>query len=92
MRVAGRTVEVLPYTSATEHLGRLLTTDALHETEITGRLKKGWSKFFSFKLFNAIITLAVLYGSATRTMNANMTRQLRTTQKRMLRWMLGGFW
>ena len=25
-------------------------------------------------------------------MNANMTRQLRTTQRRMLRWMLGGFW
>lgn len=45
-----------------------------------------------FKLFNAVITPTVLYGSTAWTMNAERTKLIQTAQRRMLRWMLGGFW
>ena len=105
--VSGSKVDVLPFAASTDYLGRLLTLDALHDTELSNRLKKGWGKFFAFKaelcgkhisikdrfrLFNAIVSPTVLYGSATWTMNTERTRQLKTTQRRMLRWMLGGVW
>ena len=73
----------------------------------TGWLQNGWNKFFvfkselcgkhvsikdKFKLFNAVVTPTVLYGSAAWTMSVDKTRLLRTAQRRMLRWMLGGVW
>jgi hypothetical protein len=103
----GKSIEVVSFSSSTEYLGRLLTMDSLHDTEISNRIQKGWSKFFvfkselcgkhvsikdKFKLFNAVVTPTVLYGSAAWTMNADRTRLLRTAQRRMLRWMLGGVW
>ena len=46
----------------------------------------------SLNCFNGVVTPTVLYGSAAWTMNAERVRLLRTNQRRMLRWMLGGFW
>ena len=76
--VSGSKVDVLPFAASTDYLGRLLTLDALHDTELSNRLKKGWGKFFAFKaelcrkhirikdwfrLFNAIVSPIMLYGS-----------------------------
>ena len=41
------------------------------------------------KLFNAVVTPTFLYGSGTWTMTAERERRIRTTQRRMLRWMPG---
>jgi hypothetical protein len=75
--------------------------DSLHDTEVSNRIQKGWNKFFAFKselcgkhvsvkdkfkLFNAVVTPTVLYGSAAWTRNADRTRLLRTAKRRMLRW------
>lgn len=82
----GKRVEIIPFTSATEYLGRMVTMDSRHDTEISNWIHKGWNKFFAFKselcgkhisikdkfkLFNAIVTPTVLYGSAAWTMNSH---------------------
>jgi hypothetical protein len=79
LMASGRKIDIVPYSGSTEYLGRLLTLDALHDTETSYRLQKGWNKFFAykdelcgkhisikdkFKLFNAVVTPTVLYGSA----------------------------
>ena len=75
-------VDVLPWGSSVDYLGRRLNLARLHDTELEHRLEKGWKKFFAnkadlcgkhaalsvrLKLFNAIITPTVLYGSASWT-------------------------
>ena len=41
---------------------------------------------------DAIVTRTLLYGSGCWTMTADRERLLGSTQRRMLRWMLGSFW
>ena len=87
-----------------DYLGRRLNLARLHDTELEHRLEKGWKKFFAnkadlcgkhaalnvrLKLFNAIITPTILYGSASWTMTVQRERLLRTTQRRMMRKILG---
>ena len=52
------------------------------------------SKYYPVKhrlrLFEATVTAVLLYGSATWTMNADLERKLRSTQRKMLRWIIGG--
>ena len=45
---AGRKIDILPYSAATEYLGRMLALDSLHDSEVTHRLQKGWSIFCMF--------------------------------------------
>ena len=107
MIIFGKKFDVLPFTSFTDYLGRSLTMDTSHDTEIANHTQKERSKFFFFKselcgkrigikekfrLFNAVVTPTVLYGSSAWTMSAESSRLLRTSQRRMLRWMLGGVW
>ena len=100
----GKKVEVLPLGASQAYLGRLLCLDTLHETEISNRLERAWKKFFAWKgelcnrayslqhrlrLFDSVITPTVLYASSTWTMTAEREKQVKSTQKRMLRWMVG---
>ena len=41
------------------------------------------------KLFNAVVTPTFLYGGGTWTLTASCESKIKTTQRRMLRWMLG---
>ena len=45
----------------------------------------------SLKLFEATVTKSALYGSETWTMTSAMRRRLATTQRQMLRWMVGSW-
>ena len=87
-----------------DYLGRRLCLGELHETEIDARLDRAWRKLMSAKaelcgrhvslsprlrLFKAIVTPTFLYGSGMWTLTAERERRIRTTQRRMLRWMLG---
>ena len=102
--VRGHEVEILRFSDATTYLGRKLCFKEFHDTEIKHRIGRGWAKFAihrkelcqkkyslrcRLKLFEAVVTPTVLYGSSAWTMNAERARLLRTAQRRMLRTMLG---
>ena len=57
-----------------------------YQSELT---KKHYSLSDRLRLFESVITPTVLYGSETWTLTAEMSRLLRTTQRRMLRMVLG---
>jgi hypothetical protein len=88
----------------TEYLGRLLSFKNTHRVEVESRIAKAWRKFMSLKsalcskhyplkqrmkLFESTVTAVVLYGSCTWTMTADLEKRLRSTQRRMLRWIIG---
>ena len=75
----------------------------MREAEVDHRIGAAWKKFMTMKsklcsrhyllkqrlrLFNATVTATALYGSGTWTMNAHLDRRLRTTQRRMIRWIV----
>jgi len=92
---------VLTYSEKTEYLGRLLGFSSFHDAEIDHRIAKAWAKFHKFKkelcckdyplkdrlrLFNAVITPSVLYGSCSWTMTRDRERRLQVAHRRMLRY------
>ena len=104
MEVAGMKIEVLSKGSSTMYLGRLLSVDAVHDTELDHRLEKAWNNFFAHKaqlcnrsfrlrdrlrLFESVVTSSVLYGSGCWTMTQSREQKLRITQRKMLRWIVG---
>jgi hypothetical protein len=108
MSIGSTHIEVLPADGATKYLGRLLSLSSIHDMELDHRIGLGWKRFFAnkaelcgkhirwstrLKLFNAIVTPTVLYGSGSWTMTSAREKALRTTQRRMLRWMFGArYW
>ena len=104
VRVGDMKVEVLPRSGKIKYLGRQITFENATVVELSNRIKAAWAKFMQYKselttksyslsdrlrLFEAVVTPTVLYGSEAWTMTAEMSRLLRTTQRRMLRMVLG---
>jgi hypothetical protein len=102
--VGGRSIDILKRQGSTMYLGRLLNLLEPTDTEINFRIKRAWAKFAIFKkeltdkdyslyqrmrLFHAVVTPTVLYGSGTWAMTASRDQALRTTQRKMLRSILG---
>ena len=107
MKLKCRAIEVMAFSNSVAYLGRTLCMHKQHDTEVSARLAKAWKKFFALKadlcgkhaslrtrlkLFEATVTPTLLYGSGSWTMTVERERLLKTTQRRMLRWMLGSFW
>jgi hypothetical protein len=101
VEVQGSSIDIV---DTTEYLGRYLSFDEMHTVEVDSRISKAWKKFMvlkgelcsrhyplkhRLKLFDSTVTAVVLYGSGTWTMTAELQRKLQTTQRRMLRWMIG---
>ena len=97
-------IEVLARTGEIKYLGRQITFTDAQTAELKNRLRGAWAKFMEHKeeltrktyalsdrlrLFNAVVTPAVLYGAETWTLTKEMERALRTAQRRMLRTILG---
>ena len=97
-------IEVLARTGEIKYLGRQITFTDAQRAELKNRLRGAWAKFMEHKdelikkkyalsdrlrLFDAVVTPAVLYGAGTWTLTKEMERALRTTQRRMLRAILG---
>ena len=97
-------VEILPPDGCTAYLGRNLSLLNSHDVELEHRLKTAWSKFMChkhilcnkayplhqrLKVFDSTVTNTALYGSGVWAMTEERRIKLKTTQRRMLRWMLG---
>ena len=104
VRVGDMKIEVLPRDGKIKYLGRQITFENATVVELSNRIKAAWAKFMQFKheltkktyslsdrlrLFESVVTPTVLYGSETWTLTAEMARLLKTTQRRMLRMILG---
>ena len=102
--VLGQDVEVLPFADSVTYLGREVSFKDHQDLELQNRIAKAWGKFMAHKhelcgphyplrdrlrLFGATITSSVLYGCGTWAMTAERERKLRTTQRKMLRRMVG---
>ena len=101
VEVMGQRINIV---ETVDYLGRKLTMKNLHASEVDNRIAKAWAKFMSLKkelctkhyplrdrlrLFQATVTSTLLYGSGSWTMTAPLQTKLRSTQRRMLRWMVG---
>ena len=97
-------IEILARTGTLKYLGRQITFNDAQRAELSNRIRGAWAKFMEHKdeltkktyalsdrlrLFDAVVSPAVLYGSETWTLTKEMERALRTTQRRMLRAILG---
>ena len=104
VRCGGKDVRALQKGEAEKYLGRRLCFDDYHGVEFDHRMAAGWASFCAqkevlcnhrvslrdrMKLFNVTVTPAALYASATWTLSAEQERRLRTTQRKMLRKMVG---
>jgi len=102
--VKGQKVEVLECHASTMYLGRSLCLTEAHDEELRHRISKAWAKFMSIrkelcdknlaldlrmKLFHSMVTPSVLYGCGCWTMTKAREQLLRTTQRKMIRMILG---
>eukprot|EP00959_Pyramimonas_sp_CCMP1952_P455295 9471348-Pyramimonas_sp.AAC.1 len=91
-------------TETNMYLGRALTLLAVHDAELTHRLKRAWAKFGTFrheltdkavpiglrmKLFHSVVTPTALRGCGSWVMAAERDSKLKGTQLKMVRAMLG---
>ena len=104
MDVVGMQIEVLPSGASIKYLGKMITFDHSTREEIGNRIKNAWAKFHSLKdeltsrkyslnsrmkLFDSVVSATMLYGNATWTLTKALEKEIRTTQRRMLRMVLG---
>ena len=101
--VGDTSVDVLDRFACEKYLGRKVCLDDYHGAELSNRIAAGWAAFAIFKsalvcksytaalrlkLFNSVVTPAVLYGCSSWAMKIDMERELKSTWRRMLRMML----
>ena len=92
-------VEILPYSGVNKYLGRNVSFDKPHETEINARVAAAWRKFMANKdeltnakyslnrrlgLFESIVGATMLYGCASWTLTKKLESQIQRTQRKML--------
>ena len=102
--VNNKPVKILNYAEATKYLGRKLTFDDPHTTEVDHRISTAWRKLSALRdeltnaryplrqrlhLFNATVTPTALYGCDAWTTTKALSTKLQRTQRRMLRMIVG---
>ena len=100
VKVNGNKIDILGDDESTCYLGKLLSLQAIHDTEIQHRIARAWAKFAIFKneltdwryplksrwrLFDSVVTFTLLYGCGSWTMTKKREGLLRSAQRRMLR-------
>ena len=101
--VGDKRFKILEESSSTKWLGRKVSFQDPHETELNNRISAAWRAFAVHKdeltnkkyrlkdrlrLFDAVITSTVTYGCETWVLKTDQQRRLRTTQRKMLRMVL----
>ena len=102
--IGGQHVKVIKYHDHTKYLGRKLTFNDYHLTEIDNRVSTAWRKFNALRseftnkryplrsrlrLFDATITPTALYACTSWTTTKELDTKLQRAQRRMLRLILG---
>ena len=102
--VGGAKIEILASADSTKYLGRSLSLTDFHTTELEARIGAAWRCFLARKeelcnkkyplqerlrLFEATVSKTALYGCECWTMSAADRSRLQTTQRKMLRWIVG---
>ena len=102
--IRGHHVIVLPFAGNTKYLGRVLSFDNYHTTEVQNRITCAWRKFHSLRkeltnkhyslksrlrLLNGTITPTILYACTSWTLTKDLATTLLRTQRRMLRLTIG---
>ena len=97
-------VKVLLQDDAEKYLGRKISIDLFHETEIANRIAAGWCAFWKlkdvlcnrrlslkdrFRLFESCVSPGVLYACGTWTLTVDLSLQIQAAQRKMLRWLVG---
>ncbi len=97
-------VENLDADEAAKYLGRKVCFKDFHEVELESRITAAWRCFHKHKqeltsrqyplcdrlrLFDSTVTSTVLYGCEAWTLKIDQQKRLRTTQRKMLRTVLG---
>lgn len=97
-------VKILDADESERYLGRKVCMEDYHQTELNHRIAAGWCAFaklkfilcsksyelrLRIKLFESVVTPSVLYGCAAWTMTMEAEQMLKSTRRRMLRWMTG---
>eukprot|EP00973_Karenia_brevis_P065216 9056022-Karenia_brevis.AAC.1 len=98
--VGNMKIQVLPHEGCTKYLGRMISFDRPQETELEHRTKQAWKNFMLHKseftnkayslrcrlrLFDAVVTPTILYGSSSWSLTKDLQGKLQRTQRRMLR-------
>ena len=102
--IRNRPFEVFDKAGSTMYLGRLFSFESTHDIELKNRMAKGWAKFAIYrseltgkcydierrlKLFKAVVQPTLLYGCACWTLTRAREQLIRTTQRKMLRQIMG---
>ena len=100
----GCAVKIAGPDESAKYLGRTFCMANHHDVEMNARIASAWAAFMAIKevlcnpvlelqkrirLFEAVVTSSVLYGCVAWTMTVDYERKLRSTRRRMLRWMVG---
>ena len=101
IQVGTESVAILEEESSERYLGRKLAVEKCMEIEFRNRIAAGWAAFHKHKnelcnkfyrlsdrakLFESVVTPAVLYGSSTWALTLDMEKQLQIARRRMLRY------
>ena len=104
VKVAGHDIEVLAADKSTPYLGQALNLHDVHGTEIKHRIARAWAKFGIYykeltdksyplksrlKLFDSVVTPSALYCCGSWTMTEQRSSLIRSTQRKMLRKIVG---
>jgi hypothetical protein len=99
----GFDVQVLQEGESEKYLGRKLSIDDFRNVEFKNRVAMGWACFFKLKaalcnrhvpirhrisVLQSSVSPCILYACGTWTMTSDMAQKLRSTQRKMLRWMI----
>ena len=103
LNIADVKYEVLGADASSKYLGRKVAYTDPHGTEFNNRVAAAWGTFskhkkelidknyplkIRLKLFDAVVTSSLLYGSETWALKAEQERRLKTTQRKMMRMIL----
>ena len=103
MYIDGKLFHILAETESERYLGRTLCFRDCHAVEIKRRICAGWAKFHCFKseltgkhyslqsrlrLFEAVVSTTVLFGSCTWATTKEMLSALDVARRKMLRYVL----
>jgi len=103
IKVLNMTIDILPTHDSTKYLGRQLSFQDPHRTELENRISFAWRRFYGLKqeltghryaladrlrLFHGTVTPTILYRCEAWTLTTKLENRLKRTQRQMLRMIL----